>query len=96
MTAPAPLQIPLSRSGPVDAFRAQVEAHCVALAIHAAGPAGVAAPVAHPLLSALVVRVPRGDPLPDAFEVAPFDIFDDTPKPPEVDQALRVLRETLA
>ncbi len=41
-------------------------AHAKALADHAAGPAGVPAPVA-PGAEHLVKRVPRGDPLPDAF-----------------------------
>jgi hypothetical protein len=34
--------------------------------------------------------------LPDAFEILPYEILDDTPLTPEADQALRVLRETLA
>lgn len=92
----APIAIPLSRSGPVDAFRAAVEAHRAALAAHAAGPPHVAAPVAPELVAALVARVPRGDPLPDDFQVAPFEVFDDTPRTAEVATALQVLRETLA
>lgn len=91
LTAPASLAIPLSQSGPAPAFQAAVEAHCAALAAHVAGPAGVARPVAGPLVEALVVRVPRGDPLPDAFEVVPFTVWDDTP----VSDELRVLRESM-
>jgi hypothetical protein len=88
------IQIPLSASGPADAFAATVEAHRAALAAHAGGPPGVAAPVAPALVSSLVVRVPRGDPLPDAFQVLPFEVVPD--RTPEVSQTLAVLRETLA
>lgn len=75
-------QVPLSQSGPAAAFAASLEAYCADLEAHRAGPAGFAAPTAHPLLDSLVKRVPRGDPLPDAFELLPYEIFDDTPPPP--------------
>lgn len=89
-------QIPLSQVGDATAFAAALAAHRAALAAHRIGPHHVAAPVAHPLVETLVACVPRGDPLPDAFQVLPYEIVDDMPKTPEVDQALAVLRETLA
>lgn len=90
------IQIPLSQVGNPAAFAAALEVHRVALESHRVGKPGVAAPVAHPLLDCLVARVPRGDPLPDAFQLLAYEIVDDTPKPPEVNQALQVLRETLS
>lgn len=89
------VQVPLSQSGPAPAFAAALEAHRAALEAHRSGAPGKASPVAHPLLDALVVRTHRGDPLPDLFSIAPYIIVDDTPKTPEQNQALSVLRETL-
>jgi len=93
------IQIPLSQSGPAPAFAAAVAAHCAALAAHRTGKAGVPVPVASPLIDSLVLRVSDTGPVatrkPDSFQVRPYEIFDDTPKSPEVDQALSVLRETL-
>lgn len=95
-----PISIPLSQSGDPAAFAAALEAHAKALAAHRVGPAKVPAPVASPLLDALVARVPASGPVatrgPDTFEVLPYVIVDDTPKPPAVATALAVLRETLA
>lgn len=91
-----PISLPLSITGPADAFAFALEAHRLALEAHRSGPHGTPAPTAHSLLDDLVERVPRGDPLPDAFVVRPYSIFDDTPRPPEQQQALAVLRETLA
>lgn len=95
----APIQIPLSQSGPPAAFAAALETHRDALAAHRIGPAKVPAPVSSPLIDSLVQRVPQTGPVatrgPDTFEVLPYVIVDDTPKPPEVATALAVLRETL-
>lgn len=100
MTQPAPLQIPLSQSGPPDAFAAALEAHRAALAAHRVGPAGRPAPAAHPLLDSLVVRAPGTGPVatrgPDVFLLREYTIVDDTPRSAEEQQALDVLRETLA
>jgi len=93
------VQIPLSLSGPADQFALALEAHRAALEKHRIGKAGVAQPVAHPLLDQLVARVPETGPVatrgPDRFVIVLYEIFDDTPKLPEVDQALKVLRETI-
>jgi len=88
--------VPLSLSGDPEAFHAALIGHRDALQAHRMGPCGHPAPVAHPLLDSLVERVHRGDPLPDAFEIAPYEIVDDTPHTAEQQQALDVLRETLA
>lgn len=87
--------VPLSVSGPPVAFAAALEAHRAALEAHRAGPAGQAAPIGHPLLDSLIQRVARGDPEPDAFEIAPYRIEDDTPRTPEAERAIQTLRETL-
>jgi hypothetical protein len=94
------IQIPLSQSGPADQFAAALESHRAALASHRVGKPGIAVPVAHDLIDQLIARVPQKGPValrgPDQFVILPYEIVDDTPKPPEVDQALKVLRETLA
>lgn len=89
------VQLLLSATGDPAAFRSALEAYRAALEAHRAGKPGIPAPVAHPLLEALIQRVPQGDPLPDLFQILPYEIVDDTPRPPEQDQALRILRETL-
>ena len=91
------VQIPLSRiGGDVKAFVLALEAHRAALEAHRSGPAAVPAPMhADHLIDALVQRVPRGDPLPDLFQVLPYEIIDDTPRTEEQNHALQVLRETL-
>jgi hypothetical protein len=93
------IQVPLSAAGSAVAFAAALAAHAAALAAHRTGPARVAAPVAHPLLESLVLRVPASGPVatrgPDTFQIAPYTIVDDTPRPPEQQTALAVLRETL-
>lgn len=95
----APISIPLSQSGPADAFAAALAAHCAALAAHRLGPAKVPAPTASALLDSLVERVPATGPVatrgPDTFRVRPYEIVDDTPKTPEQQHALSVLRETV-
>lgn len=91
------IRIPLSQiSGDPKGFTVDLEVYRAALESHRSGPHGHAAPVAHPLLDALIARVPRGDPHPDAFVVRAYEIFDDTPKTAEEQRALDVLRETLA
>lgn len=94
----APIQIPLSLSGPPAAFATALAAHAAALASHRTGKAGVPVPT-HPFDS-LVVRVPQTGPVatrgPDTFQVLPYTIVDDTPRTPAQQTALNVLRETLA
>lgn len=89
------ISIPLSASGPAEAFAVVLEAHRAALEAHCAGKPGVAAPAASALVAALVSRVPRGDPHPDAFVIVPYEIVDDTPRSPEEQRQIDVLRETL-
>lgn len=91
----------LSLIGPADAFAAALEAHRAALEAHLSGPAGQAAPAAHPLIESLIVRVRQGDSLPDAFQIAPYEIVDDTPPPPTLAErkvplmaALRAAQQT--
>lgn len=100
MTQPAsPIQIPLSQVGSASAFAAAVSSHVAALTAHRTGPAKVAAPVASALVSAVVAAVPATGPVaqrgPDTFQVAPYEVFDDTPRTPEQQQSLQVLRETI-
>lgn len=94
------LKIPLSVSGDPAAFQRALEAHRAALAAHRSGPHGIPAPVAHPLLDSLIARVPAAGPVatrgPDTFAILPYEIVDDTPRTPEQQTALNVLRETLA
>jgi hypothetical protein len=94
------IRIPLSLAGSAEAFAAAVAAHRAALEAHRLGPAGVAVPIAHELVEALIACVPDSGPVaergPDRFEIVPYEIFDDTPVAPETQQALDVLRETLS
>jgi hypothetical protein len=91
------LRIPLSATGPADAFALQVEAHRAALEVHRRGKPGIPAPRAPALVEAVIVCVPRPDPLPAAFEVAPYEIFDDGPTLDDRKAALRnVLHQAAA
>lgn len=89
------LQLPLSQTGPADAFAAALEAHRLDLVAHRSGKPGVPAPAHTPFLDSLIQRVPRGDPHPDDFVIVPYEIVDDTPRSPEAQKAIDVLRETL-
>lgn len=93
------IRIPLSQSGSADAFAAALEAHRADLAAHRVGKPGEPAPVAHELLDSLIIRKPQAGPVadrgPDEFVIAPYEIYDDSPKTPEAEQALKVLRETV-
>lgn len=90
------MRIPLSqvRAAGLD-FAADVQAFVQAKLDHRF-TVGEPAPVAHPLVEAVVHRVPATEPgQPDDF-VADYEIIDDTPPPPEAQQAIQVLRETIA
>lgn len=93
------IQIPLSQVGSASAFAAAVSSHVAALEAHRTGPAKVAAPVAPPAVEAVVAAVPAIGPVaargPDTFAVLPYEVFDDTPRTPEEQQAIAVLRETI-
>lgn len=94
------IQIPLSRIESSEAFAAALEAHRAALAAHRIGEPGVPAPLAHELLHELVLRVPESGPVesrgPDRFEIAPYEIIDDTPPPPEAPTLAQRKRALLA
>lgn len=94
------IEIPLSKAGSAEAFAAALEAHRADLEAHRVGKPGVPAPVADELLDALIMRVPDAGPVaergPDKFEIAPYAIIDDTPRAPEVQRAIDVLRQTIS
>lgn len=93
------VQIPLSLSGPADVFAATLEAHRAALAAHRIGKPGYAAPRAVELVDSLVARVPASGPVatrgPDTFQIVPYEIVDDTPPPPTLEQTKAVLLNAL-
>lgn len=80
------IQIPLSRIGSADKFAAALEAHRAALVSHRTGEPDQPAPTGHELLDALILRVPDSGPVesrgPDRFQIAPYEIVDDTPPKP--------------
>lgn len=41
------------------------------------------------------MRVPRGDPLPDAFQIAPYEVVDDSPPPPSLEERKGILLRAL-
>jgi hypothetical protein len=57
------------------------------------------APRATEMVESVVARIPQDGPVatrgPDRFVALPYQIIDDTPKTPEQQQALGVLRETI-
>jgi len=89
------IRIPLSQSGPADAFAKAVEAHRKALETHMMGRPGKPAPAAPDVIKAVIERRPQdGDPAtrgPDRFVILPYEIYDDTPVSPE----LQVLRDSI-
>lgn len=93
------IQIPLSVSGPADAFAQAVKAHRDALEAHLMGKPGRPAPATSALTESVIERQPQqGDVAmrgPDRFVVLPYEIVDDTPRPADHQQAIEVLRETL-
>lgn len=93
------LKLPLSQTGPSDQFARAVQAHIEALQAHMMGSPGKPAPRASDLVETVIARRPQDGPVatrgPDRFVALPYDIFDDTPKTPEQEQALSVLRETI-
>jgi hypothetical protein len=89
------IRFPLSLTGPEDQFAQAVEAHRKALRLHMMGRPGKPAPIAHPAVEAVIERRPQTGPVatrgPDEFVILPYEIFDDTPVPPEV----QLLRDTI-
>jgi hypothetical protein len=92
------IEIPLSQIGSAKAFAAEVESHRAALLAH---QASVEKPI--PLASAwaesVIDRRPQTGPVaergPDDFVVLPYTVIDDTPRTPEQERAMAVLRETV-
>ncbi len=93
------IRIPLSVAGPAAAFAAALEQHRAAVEAQMMGKPGVPAPV-HFELDQLIRRVPDAGPVaergPDQVVILPYEIFDDTPIAPDVQQALDVLRESIS
>lgn len=82
------IQIRLSQIESPEAFAGALEAHRVALTDHCLGEPDQAPPIGHELLDQLIRRVPDSGPVedrgPDRFEIAPYEIVDDTPPAPPV------------
>lgn len=93
------IKIPLSQTGPADKFALAVQAHIEALTTHMMGQAGKPAPRAPDVIERVIMRQVQGGPVatrgPDRFVALPYEIFDDTPKTPEQEKALSVLKETI-
>ena len=88
------IHIPLSQVGSAESFVQAVESFWQAKLAHRF-TVDMPAPTADPLVEAVVRRV-QGEPgKPDEFVVLPFEIIDDTPRTPEQQQAIDVLRETI-
>ncbi len=94
------IRIPLSQTGPADKFAQAVQAHIEALAAHRTGPEGKPAPRASELIESVIATQPQEGPVaargPDRFVALPYEIVDDSPKSPEQEQAISVLRETIS
>jgi hypothetical protein len=63
------------------------------------GPAGKPAPRASELIESVIATQPQDGPVatrgPDRFVALPYEIVDDSPKTPEQQKAISVLRETI-
>ena len=93
------IQVPLSLSGPPDAFAKAVQAHVEACTAHMMGKPGKPAPRASDVVEMVVRRQPAEGPVatrgPDKFVVLPYTIIDDTPRTPEQQRAIETLRDTI-
>jgi hypothetical protein len=93
------IQVPLSLSGPSEAFAKAVAAHRDALQAHMMGKPGKPAPIAPDAVAAVIRRQPQEGPVaergPDQFVILPYTIIDDTPRTPEQQQAIDTLRDTI-
>lgn len=93
------IQIPLSQSGPPNQFAAAVQQHIEACTAHMMGAPGKAAPRSSELVERVVARIPADGPVatrgPDKFVALPYQIVDDTPRTPEQQAQIDLLRETV-
>lgn len=93
------IQVPLSLSGPPEAFSKAVQAHRDALEAHLMGKPGKAAPIAPDAVAMVIKRQPQDGPVatrgPDQFVIMPYTIIDDTPRTPEQQRAIETLRDTI-
>ena len=93
------IQIPLSQSGPADQFAAAVQQYIEARTRHMMGKPGVPAPRSSELVERVVARIPQDGPVatrgPDKFVALPYTIIDDTPRTPEQQAQIDLLRETV-
>ena len=93
------IRLPLSQTGPADKFAAEVQKHIEACTAHMMGGPGVPAPRHSDLVEKVITRVPQDGPVatrgPDRFVALPYEIYDDTPKTPELQKAIDTLRATI-
>lgn len=93
------IQIPLSQSGPADQFALAVQQHIEACTAQMLGKPGIPAPRSSELVERVVARVPQDGPVatrgPDRFIALPYQIVDDTPRTPEQQAQIDLLRETV-
>ena len=88
------IRLALSQTGSAHEFAQAVEAFRQAKLAHRF-TVDVPAPTADPMIESLVRRV-QGEPgKSNDFVVLPFEIVDDTPRTPEQQKAIDVLRETI-
>jgi hypothetical protein len=91
------ISLPLSQTGPTDKFAQAVQAHIEALAAHRTGPEGKPAPRASELIESVIATQPQDGPVatrgPDRFVALPYEIVDDTPRTPEQQTQIDILRE---
>lgn len=99
------IEIPLSTvvaiAGSAEVFALELERHRAGLEAHRLGKPGIAAPVPHELIDALIQRVPDTHPdvaarQPDQFVIAPYTVIDDTPVDPALQHTLDMLRKTIS
>ncbi|WP_425908216.1 hypothetical protein [Nitrobacter sp. TKz-YC02] len=88
------IQVSLSQIGSAENFVQAVEAFRQAKLAHRF-TVDVPAPTADPFVESVVRRVQGVPGKPDDFVVLPFEVIDDTPRTPEQQQAIDVLRETI-
>jgi hypothetical protein len=93
------IDIPLSQIGSAADFDQAVADHIRMCTAHMMGKPNQPAPRATEMVESVVARIPQDGPVatrgPDRFVALPYQIIDDTPKTPEQQQALGVLRETI-